>query len=375
MEIALKSKYTDWFGEWLRKELYYCYLEARKNKRSTYDEHNFEMFAMENLEFLAQTILAEVYEPGEGISFIVTDPVIREIFAARFRDRIVHHFICDSVMDWWDRRFIYDSYSCRKGKGTLFGVLRAAKMMERASQQYTRPAYVAKFDLSGFFMSLKHELLYERVVWGLDRQMDKNSELYRVNKYLWKKTLFDNPKDKVHKRGNVSLWRKVPREKSLYAQPSGQGIVIGNLSSQLVSNIYLDPFDRYVKYNLGHKYYGRYVDDFFLVIPEEEMEKFLGEDLPLMRDYLLGMGVKMHQNKVYIQPVKRGMTFLGADINPGSIRLAKRTRGNIRQTIHDYAQDKATLEQMTAALGMAKNYDSIKMLMKMFREVGWDYIP
>lgn len=372
--MVLNSKYSEYFEEWFRKELYYCYLEARKNKRSTYDEHNFEMFAMENLDSLVRSVMTEEYWPGEGIAFVSTKPVYREIFAAKFRDRIIHHFIFDSVAEWWDKRLIYDSYSCRKGKGTLFGIQRAAKMMASATEGFTKEAYMCKFDYTGFFMHLKKDLLFEKVVWGLNQQMDPKSELYRVNKYLWGKTIFDTPTLKATKRGDLSLWSKIPDAKSLFKQPLWQGVVIGNLSSQLSSNIYLDDFDRLIKYQLGYRYYGRYVDDFFLIMTPEELRRFLDVDLPAIKDYVMGMGLSLHPNKVYIQPVSHGMEFLGAKIYPHHIQLGKRIVKNARGIIRDFAQDKATLDQMTSILGMAKNYDSLKLLTKLFEEMGWEYL-
>lgn len=376
METRLTNRYTDEFTNWLRKELYYCYLQTRKGKRKTYDEHNFEMFALENINGLLESIVTETYQPGKGIAFITTEPVIREIFAAKFRDRIVHHFIYDSVAEWWDRRFIYDSYSCRPGKGTLFGILRLSKMMDRVSRGgvLKNETYSVTMDISGFFMNLKRKLLYERIMWGLDRQMNKGSELYRVNKYLWAKTIFDDPTSKVQKRGNLELWRKVPREKTLFGQPFGQGIVIGNLSSQLSSNIYMDLFDRFVRFNLGYKYYGRYVDDFFLLLTRDELVRFFQQDLELIKDYLMGMGLRLHAKKIHVQPLAHGTRFLGANVYCDSIQLGPRVVKNMQKTIREFGRDRATIEQMVSVLGHAKNYDGIKVLMKLFQEMGWDYL-
>ena len=129
---TLLSKYSNYdkshcraFEDQLELALYLSYLEARKGgKRRTHDEHDFEINLFANLKFLKQDILDKTYYPSRSTAHIITKPVIREIFAAPFRDRIVHHLLFGSVYGWWDNHFIYDSYSCRIGKGTLFGIRR-----------------------------------------------------------------------------------------------------------------------------------------------------------------------------------------------------------------------------------------------------------
>ena len=121
-------------------------------------------------------------------------------------------------------------------------------------------------------MSLPREKLYERVSWGLKQQFKDvisnrmGYQIYKICDFLWRQILFDDPASKAWKRGPIVNWdtRVLPAKKSLFMQPPGQGIVIGNLTSQLVSNIYLDQLDRYIFYDLGYKNYGRYVDDFLL---------------------------------------------------------------------------------------------------------------
>ena len=119
--------------EWLFRQLHRAYLDARKNKRHTADEQRFEANDIENLIRLKDDIICHRYKPSRGVAFIVFDPVQREIFAAPFRDRVVHHFLYNLVAEWWDRRFIYDSYSCRVGKGSLLGARRLQKRILQAS--------------------------------------------------------------------------------------------------------------------------------------------------------------------------------------------------------------------------------------------------
>ena len=271
---STRSRQT--FADYLLAELWLAYYAARLGKRRTMDEHRFELRAVDNLCHLRDSLLSSTYHPGRGVAFIIHDPVMREIVAAPFRDRVVHHFIFNVVADWWDRRFSYDSYSCRKGKGTLFGQQRLLRQLCLASQNYTQRVFVAKLDIQGYFMSLNHQLLYERALWGLEQQFyhcqrpdaengihcrpQDREQLFSLLKYLWHEIIFDQPMQKVTIKGHLSDWKGLPKNKSLFWQPPGQGIVIGNLTSQLLSNIYLDQLDRFITLQLGYKYYGRYVN-------------------------------------------------------------------------------------------------------------------
>lgn len=281
-------------GEWLLNELFVAYLAARQHKRSTKDEHIFELNAMQNLVMLRDDIMARRYKPSRGVAFIISKPVIREIFAAPFRDRVVHHFLYNQVAEWWDKRFIYDSYSCRVGKGTLFGIQRLQKHMRQVTQMGTREAYVIKLDLQGYFMSLPRQGIYDRVCWGLERQYDKEHKWLKwLVQYLWHEVIFDDPIKGVRIRGSVHDWDVLPDNKSLFCQPPGKGIVIGNLSSQLISNIYLDQLDRYVKYELGYKHYGRYVDDFYMIVLKEDLAQAM-RDVVKINDFLHGLELTLH---------------------------------------------------------------------------------
>ena len=361
------------FRDWLLKELFRAYREARQGKRMTLDEHNFEINEIRNIINLRDSILDRSYEPGRGIAFVVRKPVIREIFAAPFRDRVVHHFLYNLVGDWWDRRLIYDCYSCRVGKGTWFGVKRAAGHIRKVSQNYTKETYIIKLDIRGYFMSLPRQALFDRVVWGMDQQFKEKDELYATARFLWGKIIFDDPTINVIKRGSRRDWNDLPKSKSLFRQKVGKGIVIGNLSSQLLSNIYLDRLDRYITLDLGYKNYGRYVDDFYIVVPEEryeqakkdikKIERFLSEELQLT----------LHPQKRYCQNVKKGMPFLGTVIYPGRIVAGKRVMRNFREGVRNFEHGVKDSETVVSYLGFMKNLNGKRATKKVFEEVGWDY--
>lgn len=359
--------------EWLLSELYKAYLEARKHKRATSDEHIFEVNAMENLMILRDDILARRYKPSRGVAFIIYDPVMREIFAAPFRDRVVHHFLYNCVYEWWDRRFIYDSYSCRVNKGTLLGAKRLQHFVQKVSRMGTRETYVIKMDLQGYFMSLPRKAVFKRVCWGLDQQFkDGNLYLKDLLRYLWGEIIFDDPIKGVKIRGSMVDWKDLPHNKSLFYQPPGRGVVIGNLSSQLISNIYLDLLDRYVKRVLHYRYYGRYVDDFFIVVTKEELPKAL-EDVKKIKEFLYSIDLVLHPKKQYIQNVKRGVEFLGMVIYPTHIVAGKRFKANFYKAMRNFQMGLVDEESIISYLGYLKNIDGKKLSQKMFELAGFEY--
>lgn len=377
-KVAYNINWRSVFGpaeeieSWLLAELLEAFYAARKAKRMTNDEQKFEVRVTENLLQLRNDILLRYYLPGAGIAFIVHDPVMREIFAAPFRDRVIHHFLYNQVAEWWDRRLIDDCYSCRVGKGTLYGVKRLAHHIKSVSQNYTKKAYVIKMDVQGYFMSLPRKKLYERICWGLNRQFPNKGPKYQIIKYLWKQVIFDDPVWGVQRRGNTKEWDILPKSKSLFAQPRGKGIVIGNLSSQLLSNIFLDQLDRFVKYTLKYKHYGRYVDDFYIVVGEEDFER-AKKDIKTISMFLTKLGLTLHPKKIYVQEVHKGVSFLGVVVYPGRVVPGKRVIGNFQRALLRVESGAEELDTVVSYMGMMKHINGHKTQKKIFRKAGLDY--
>ena len=367
--------------EWLKDkdslllyELFVAYLLARAGgKRNTLDEHSFEVNEFENLIRLRDAIMNRDYRPSRGTVHIVFNPVIREIFAAPFVDRIVHHWIYQCIYDWWDRRFIYDSYSCREGKGTTFGIERASKHLQSVSKGYKGSTFVIKMDVQGYFMSIPRRELLAQALRGLDRQFVDNYDWrYETLRFLLREIIMDNPCKSVKRIGWPTDWRNLPASKSLFEQPPGVGIVIGNLTSQLLSNIYLDQLDRFVKYDLGYKHYGRYVDDFFLVVSEAELSQALA-DVERIKMFLRGLGLRLHPNKFSVQPIERGVEFLGAVVYPGRVYPGKRLKRNARRAFSEVVEGVRDVETVVSYLGHMKYMKSNKILANLFDKAGWNY--
>lgn len=366
--------------QWLLKEFVISFREARKNKRHTFNEHTYDVNWAENISHLVDTVIERYYVPSSSISFVIFEPMIREIFAAPFADRIIHHFLYRMQYVWWDRRFIPDSYSCRENKGTLYAIQRAQKMMQQATNNFTKEAYIIKLDISGYFMSLPRKKLFERVKWGLFQQFKpyfNNSsafELYQICLFLWHQIIFDDPVKKSRRRGPLHNWNHLPPEKSLYTRPIGIGIVIGNLTSQLVSNIFLDQLDRFIRYNLGYKYYGRYVDDFFIIVPAKQYAQ-AKQDVKKIETFLKSeLNLTLHPKKRYYSSVYKGMSFLGARIYPHCLYPSNRLQKHFEQTLYNLKHRDVSDETIISYFGFFVHLDAKNYIKKVFKKyhIGYD---
>lgn len=315
----------------LLKDLFKAYFDARRNKRNTFNALEFEINYERKIFDLYYDLKNNKYELSRSIAFIVNHPVKREVIAASFRDRIIHHLIFNYINPVFEASFINDSYSCRKGKGTSYGIKRLQHFIRSCSDNYQKNCYILKLDLSGYFMSINRNILYKIIE---DKLMKKNIK-YNFDVFLVldliKKTIFNNCIGNCLVKGDLKDWSSLPINKSLFCAKKDCGLPIGNLTSQLFSNIYLSNFDNFVKRNLRFKYYGRYVDDFIIVDKDKEklkkaildIDKYLKENLYL----------KLHPKKIYLQNFSHGVDFLGAVIGPYKFFCRNRLKHNIYKSI------------------------------------------
>lgn len=312
-------------------QLYLSYIEARKHKRNTQNQLAFELNLEENLYNLAQQIHTKTYIPKPAIAFIVYKPVQREIFAADFADRVVHHLIYRCIyQNHIDPFLIHDSYSCRKDKGTLYGVKRANHFIRACTQNYTKEAYILKLDISGYFMNMNHSILYSKVVQFLNPKTNYLGIDYNTLLYLLQQTIFTNVATNCRIKGSKANWQGLPKDKSLFSKPQGYGLPIGNLTSQIFGNIYLNQLDHFIKKELKLKYYGRYVDDMIFVHQNKEMLK---KCIPEVQKELDTIGLTIHPKKIYLQPYTKGVLFLGHYIKPYRRYISNRTKANFYKAI------------------------------------------
>lgn len=379
----LKITTDDMAREWLREnpknlllaELYVAELLARRGgKRKTMDTHGYEVNLFDNLMRLRDVLWEGIYYPSRGTVHVIFDPVQREIFAAPYVDRILHHWVVGIIMKWQDKRLIYDSYSCRKGKGTLFGIKRLQHHILSASQNMTRPAYVVQLDISGYFMHIDREILYKRVISGIDQQfpLERRDRRYTILKWAVGQIIFDDPTEDVRLEGTYRDWMGLPEDKSLMLQPPGKGMVIGNYTSQTFSNVYLDPLDRFITMTLGYKHYGRYVDDFYIIVTEDELPK-LKQDIEAIQVFLAGYNLSINRKKTKVTEVHKGIKFLGAVVRGHKIFPGRRVVRNFFKAAYLVAAGEKDPDVIVSYLGLLSHFNAGRIIRRVFDSVGWDY--
>ncbi len=308
------------------EELYDAYIDCRKRKRSSANCQQFEIDATHKLWQLWKDLNNGTYKIGRSIAFIVHHPKDREVFAADFRDRIVHHLIIRRIEKLLEEEFIEDSYSCRKGKGTLCGIKRCEEFMRSVSENYTKKAYIFKGDFKSFFMSIDKRKMYKAICDLLDRRGNFDEENMAFMKHVIWLIVFNRPQDNCIRKQPKSAWDCLPPDKTLFECLEDFGIPIGNLTSQIFANLFLSVFDHWIKDILGIKEYGRYVDDFFII---SLYLSLLVELIPQIREFLAKYGVTLHPKKVSIQEVEKGATILGQIIKPYGRLIARKTIGTL----------------------------------------------
>ncbi|WP_374465592.1 reverse transcriptase/maturase family protein [Chryseobacterium sp.] len=329
----------------LKNNIFQAYYEARKNKRHTRNQLLFEIEYESKLLALYSEIKNGTYKVGKSIAFIVEEPVKREIFAADFRDRIVHHLLFMYINPILESAFIEDSYSCRKGRGTLFGIQRAYEYLSKVSHNFTRNAYILKLDIQGYFMNINKNILLSKLRTTItsqkyieSRRKISDDNLDGILDYdamfnLLELVIKNDPTNNCFIKGSLSDWEELPESKSLFKASPHCGLPIGNLTSQLFSNVYLNDFDHYIKESLGLEYYGRYVDDFYIFHSDKNYLKYI---LSECKKFLLQEGLEIHPKKIYLQHYAKGFQFLGVYIKPHRIYIGKRTAGKFKKMIYAY---------------------------------------
>lgn len=295
-------------------DLVQAYLDCRRNKRNSPNALAFEQQAEQHLVALYDELICGTYTPGRSICFIVTRPKPREVWAADFRDRVVHHLLYNHIAPRFYSRFIADSCACIPGRGTLYAAQRLENKVRSITRNWQRPAYYLKCDLANFFVSIDKHVLQGQIA-------------RRVTEPWWLRLadtiLFHDPRQNFELHSAPHLIARVPPHKRLTEQPAHLGLPIGNLSSQFFANVYLDALDQRVKHRLRAHHYIRYVDDFLIL---HESAHWLNEAL---RDLSAWLPAKLHARlnpkKTILQPIDRGIDFVGHVIKPWRRTTRRRT--------------------------------------------------
>ena len=321
---------------------------------------------------LVDEVNARTYRPSTSIAFIVTKPKLREVFAAGFRDRIIHHYIALRLEPLYEQLFSDRTFNCRVGKGVLYGVEQLRKDIIECSENYTKPVMVVNFDLQGFFMSIDVKLLNARVQQFIkDNYFGEDKE-----DILWLSeiVMLHEPEKDCHRHSPDQLWQQLPKNKSLFTNGEGLGLPIGNLPSQHNANFLLHPLDMLLE-RLGYKHHGRYVDDgyFMAVCETEEQRQKMLRDVGIIRRFLsLYLHVYLHPDKFKFQHFAKGVAFTGAIVMPGRVYVGNRTVANAMDAIYrlnNYSKtDKRLLhnvQSVNSYLGVMRHYSAYHIRRKL----------
>ena len=311
------------------KNLYRAYLDCRKHKRKTANALKFEYNLEENLLKLLNELRNRTYAPGRSIRFIVIRPKPREIFAADFRDRVVHHLLVSELLPFAERRFIHDSYACRPGKGTHRAVGRLREFIKSVGNKNEKLHYL-QLDIKTFFPSIDQNVLYDLAL-RLIYKIAKNNERAAEVRWLAKKIIFHNAAANYYYKGNPELKKLIPPEKSLVGRVAGKGLPIGNYTSQFFANLYLNELDQFIKREVKCKHYVRYVDD--LVLIGADKSEFEGWVIKI-NDFLKNrLELKLNEKKIRTRPVASGIDFLGYFIKADYVLVRRAVVRRLRQRL------------------------------------------
>lgn len=359
------------------RDIYGAYEICRTNKMNAASTIEFDIDYRENLQSLWRDINKRVYTPSRSIAFLVYKPRVREIFAANYRDRVVHHYIDIRLRPLIEKELVETTCNNRIGKGTSAAVSYLENAIRDVSENYTKDCYVAKMDMQGFFMSIRKSLIRDMAVAFTQEKYTGEDKEELI--YLLDTSLMNHPEKNCILKTKWSEWKKLPKNKSLFFVDDGLGLTLGDLLSQLMANFFLNEFDHYIG-ELGFMHYGRYVDDFYIV--HESKEKIL-EAIPLIREKLKSIGVTLHPKKFYIQHYSKGVEFVGSVIKPGRTYVHNRTIHNAFNAIgkfNDVTPNVDTMEQFMSVvnsyLGFMKNRSTFHIRKKLIQSVSdywWEY--
>jgi len=357
------------------ENLYRQYLACRRNKRNTLNALRFEARHEQNLLDLQDALQSRSYAPARSVCFYVNKPKLREIFAADFRDRVVHHVLVDYLERIWEPIFIHDSYACRKGKGIHAGVKRLRQFIRQVTANGSRPAWYLQMDIRNYFMSIDKDILFAL----LKAKLDDYDALWLTRVLVF----HDCTADYIIKVDPAML-KHVPPHKTLFGAAPDKGLPIGNLNSQFFANVYLNALDQFVKHQLKCRYYLRYCDDFVLLSPDreqlalwrEQISQFLAERLQL----------ELNGKREKLRPVGDGVDFLGYIVRADYLLVRRRVVNNLRERLQEfervlvrqrssyrlYRYDVAALDTLAACLssylGHFKQADTFLLCRRLWRE-------
>lgn len=303
------------------------FLVGKKNRK---DVNEFSLRIMKEIFLLHEGLKNKTYRHSEYIAFKINDPKPRDIHKASVRDRLLHHALFRALYPYFDKQFIAHSYSSRKNKGTHRALVALKKMNNKVSKNNTKTVWVLKCDIKKFFASIDHDIL--------------NTIL---NKHI-------EDIDTLHLLTHII--------ESFHTHPN-KGLPLGNLTSQLLVNVYMNEFDQWVKHRLKAKYYIRYADDFVILHTDKHiLENYLKDIHDFLREHLQ---LELHPKKVSITTLASGVDFLGWVHFPKHRVLRTVTK---RRMFKNLERKEYREESVQSYLGMLKHGDGYKLENKILRK-------
>ena len=299
-----------------------------RGKRKKKDVQEFQHSLMDNIFALHRDLKDGTYRHGPYHAFKISDPKPRDIHKATVRDRLVHHAIYRQLYPFFERTFVADSYSCRRWKGTHRAVNRFRKFAHKVSRRDTCTCWVLKCDIRKFFASV-----------------DQNVLIDIVSRY-------------VPDQGIRALIAEVVG--SFHSTASGKGLPLGNLTSQLLVNVYMNEFDRFVKHQLKAQHYVRYADDFVFISRNRASLESL---VPRIAEFLeTRLALSLHPDKVSIETLASGVDFLGWIHFPDHRVLRTATKRRMLKRVRGLDEEDATVQSY---LGMLRHGNTQKLRRKL----------
>ena len=304
------------------------FLRGKKNK---VDVQKFKINLMDNLIGLHNDLKNKTYTHDEYHAFKVNDPKPIDIHKATVRDRVLHRAVYRILYPFFDKKFIFDSYSCRLGKGTHKALNHFRDFGKRSSFDHTKTIWVLKGDIKKCFASIDQPILFEIL----------KKDIKDVDVLLLLRTI-------IKSFSNGVIWKGLP---------------LGNLTSQLLVNIYLNEFDQFVKHKLKAKYYVRYADDFvFFSQDKKELEKII----PMIKDFLFEkLKLTMHPDKIFIKTLASGVDFLGWVHFPRHRVLRTTTKNKMFRRL-EKSQKEETIQSYLGTLKHGNGFGLIKEIKNKF---------
>ena len=340
-----------------KDSMFEAYENCLIGKRSSTQALEYMPSAYVDVERLASEVYNHTYKPTTSTCFMVTFPKLREVFAADFRDRIIHHWICLRLNPLFEMRCheLGDvSHACRKGYGTKSAILQVQDGLERVTGKMQKEAWIYKGDIVGFFMHIDKKVMWELLRNLIIDRYNGNDKDFLL--YLVEITVFHSPEKDCYIKSAFELWKQISPDKSLFYNGEGIGEPIGNLTTQLFAGYYMSFLDEFiVKLFDGKNYsYTRSVDDFVIVCDDRA---FLESSIKAIAKFTHDrLGLECHSDKIYFQPASHGVKFLGQIIRYKRRYIINRTVGRMINRIKECIKE---CEAGTMTLMRAEHWTTV----------------